>query len=85
MGAPSMNFLRKIFNLVTHRHEQLDEITKLEDRLKDHYNGDLKLALSQAENGNWTLLSREQLEQVKKKEQVQESIQEYMTIFNMYK
>lgn len=85
MGSPSMNFLRKIYNLISHKYEQLDEIKKLEAKLEDRYNGDLQLALNQAENGNWPILTREQLEQVKSKEQVQESIQEYMTIFNMYK
>ena len=46
MGAPSMNFLRKIYNLLSHKYEQLDEIKRLEAKLKDRYNGDLKLALS---------------------------------------
>lgn len=85
MGSPSMNFLRKIYNLISHKYEQLDEIKRVEAKLKDRYNGDLKLALSQAENGNWTGLTEEQLKQVKSKEQVEESIQEYMTMFNMYK
>lgn len=62
MGSPSMNFLRKIFNLISHKYEQLDEIKRLEAKLADRYNGDLKQALSQADNGNWTGLSREQLD-----------------------
>lgn len=70
MGTPSMNFLRKIYNLISHKYEQLDEIKRLEAKLKDRYNGDLKLALSQAENGNWTILTREELELVKSKDQV---------------
>ena len=41
-----MNFIRKIFNLISHKHESLDEIKQLEGKLMEHYNGDLKLALS---------------------------------------
>lgn len=67
MGQPSINFIRKIFNLISFKHEQLDEIKQLEAKLTERYNGDLKLALSQAENGNWTILSREELDLVKSK------------------
>ena len=70
MGQPSINFIRKIFNLISFKHEQLDEIKQLEAKLTERYNGDLKLALSQAENGNWTILSREELDLVKSKKQI---------------
>lgn len=71
MGQPSINFIRKIFNLISFKHEQLDEIKQLEAKLTERYNGDLKLALSQAENGNWTILSREELDLVKSKKQIE--------------
>ena len=53
--------------------------------MEEMYNGDLKLALRQIENGNWSNLSREEIDLLKSKEQIQESIEEYLTIFNMYK
>lgn len=77
-----MNFIRKIFNLISHKHEQLDEIKQLEAKLTERYNGDLTLALSQAENG---FESKEELDLIKSKKQIEDSVKEYMTIFNMYK
>ena len=54
-----MNFLRKIYNLITHKYDQLNEIRKYEEMLQDQYNGDLDLAFSQIENGNFTIISKE--------------------------
>lgn len=63
-----MNFIRKIYNLISHKHEQLDEIKTLESKMEEMYNGDLKLALRQIENGNWSNLSREEIDLLKSKE-----------------
>lgn len=49
------------------------------------YNGDLKLAKSQIDNGNWSNLSRDEIDLLNSKNQIEESIEEYLTIFNMYK
>ena len=32
-GTPSINFLRKIFNIITYKQEQLDEIKKIEKKV----------------------------------------------------
>lgn len=54
----------------------------MEAKLTERYNGDLTLALSQAENG---FESKEELDLIKSKKQIEDSVKEYMTIFNMYK
>lgn len=63
----------------------MDEIKKLESKLGEMYNGDLKLAKSQIDNGNWSNLSRDEIDLLNSKNQIEESIEEYLTIFNMYK
>ena len=62
IGQPSMNFIRKIYNLIAHKQEKLDEISKLEALLNQKYNGDINLAESQIKNGNWSLLTQDQIQ-----------------------
>ena len=85
IGTPSMNFIRKIYNLITHKQEQLEEINHAEKMVEELYNGDLNLAREQVENGNYSEMTRVQLDSIAKKEQIQESLDEYLTIFNIYK
>lgn len=84
-GHPSIDFIRKIYNIITYKQEQLEEIKKIEQKVMIEYNGDLKLALSQYENGNWTLISKEMLAELSKKEQLEESLEEYLSVFKIYK
>ena len=84
-GTPSINFLRKIYNIITYKQERLDEIKKIEEKVRVEYNGDLKLAKSQCQNGNWVLISKEQLDDLDNKDQLEESLKEHMSIFKMYK
>lgn len=74
MGSPSLNFIRKLYNTITYKFEQLEEIKQIEQKLKVNYNGDLELAYNQCKNGNWTLLTEEQLEDYKKKDWLETSI-----------
>ena len=53
--------------------------------MKEKYHGDLKLAEIQIENGNCSVITKEQLLEIKNKPLLQHSIDEYMTIFNIYK
>lgn len=84
-GVPSSNFIRKVYNILIHKHDQLESIKDIEQRLIEHYNGDFNLAYSQCQSGNWTLISKEDLDELSSKQQVIQSIEEHMTIFNMYK
>ena len=36
-------------------------------------------------NGNWTLITKQQLDDLDNKKQLEDSINEYMSIFKMYK
>ena len=41
IGAPSMNFIRKIYNIISHKQDKIEEIKKIEKVLLEEYNGDL--------------------------------------------
>ena len=43
-GTPSLSFIRKIYNILNHKQEQLDEITRNEKLVDETYNGDFALA-----------------------------------------
>ena len=43
-GMPSLSFIRKIYNILNHKQEQLDEITRNEKLVDETYNGDFALA-----------------------------------------
>lgn len=84
MGSPSMNFIRKIYNIIAHKQEKLDQIAAIESLLAQKYGGDLRLAEEQVANGNWTMITQDQITLLKQKEVLQTSINEYQTIFNIY-
>lgn len=85
MGAPSLNFVRKLYNKINYKQEQLEEVRKIEETLQREFNGDLKAAYNQAKNEHWAPISEDQLEELKKKEVLKDSIKDHMAIFNMYK
>ena len=85
VGVPSMNFIKKIFNIISHKQEMLEEIKQTEKTLDELYNGDFSLAMSQVKNGNYSKIDKFQLENLKNKNQIEESLSEYLTIFNIYK
>jgi hypothetical protein len=41
IGTPSLNFIRKIYNIISHKQEKLDELNEIEKILEEEYNGDL--------------------------------------------
>jgi hypothetical protein len=43
-GSPSLNFIRKIYNIIEHKQEKLDEIKRIERLVAEKYNGDVSLA-----------------------------------------
>jgi len=45
-GTPSYAFLRKIYNLMNFKQDQLNEIQQTELKIQDKYGGDIKLAKS---------------------------------------
>ncbi len=40
-GTPSVNFIRKIYNIITYKQEQLEDIKRIEEKIDMEYNGDL--------------------------------------------
>ena len=58
VGSPSLQFIRKIYNLISFKLDKLEEIQEIEHKLQVEYNGDFKLAYSQCQNGNWALISK---------------------------
>ena len=44
-------------------------------KVDEDYNGDFNLAYKQAQNGNWTFLSKDQLDSIKNKEVLIQSIE----------
>ena len=85
MGAPSMNFIRKLYNKINYRQEQLDEIINTEEIVAKEFNGDIDEAFKAVSTGICQSLSSSQLEELKKKEWVETNIQGHIGIFNMYK
>jgi len=59
IGTPSLSFIRKIYNILSHKQEQLDEVLEFETKINEHFNGDFNLAYKNAQNGNWTILSKD--------------------------
>jgi len=84
-GQPSMNFIKKIYNIISYKEEKIEEIKLIENRLKDQFNGDVQLALEQCKNGNYTSISKSELNDVIKKPLIEQSLDEHKTIFNIYK
>lgn len=71
-----MSFIRKIYNIIAHKQERLDKIEKLEEKLSEKFNGDLDLAEKQIKNGNWTLLTKTELDEIRNKPVLQASLNE---------
>jgi len=70
VGVPSMNFIKKIYNLISHKQEKLEMINQTEKILEELYNGDLSLAMSQVNNGNFSKIDKSDLDNLKEKQQI---------------
>jgi len=70
VGVPSMNFIKKIYNLISHKQEKLEMINQTEKILEELYNGDLSLAMSQVNNGNFSKIDKSDLDNLKDKQQI---------------
>jgi hypothetical protein len=70
VGVPSMNFIKKIYNLISHKQEKLELINQTEKILEELYNGDLSLAMSQVNNGNFSKIDKSDLDNLKEKQQI---------------
>ena len=70
VGVPSMNFIKKIYNLNSHKQEKLELINQTEKILEELYNGDLSLAMSQVNNGNFSKIDKSDLDNLKDKQQI---------------
>ena len=70
VGVPSMNFIKKIYNLISHKQEKLELINQTEKVLEELYNGDLSLAMSQVNNGNFSKIDKSDLDNLKDKQQI---------------
>tara|TARA_B110000285_G_scaffold211811_1_gene254843 strand:+ start:468 stop:698 length:231 start_codon:yes stop_codon:yes gene_type:complete len=70
VGVPSMNFIKKIYNLISHKQEKLELINQTEKILEELYNGDLSLAMSQVNNGNFSKIDKSDLDNLKDKQQI---------------
>jgi hypothetical protein len=67
VGVPSMNFIKKIFNIISHKQEKLEQINRTEKVVEEDYNGDLSLAMSQVSNGNFSKIDKSDLDNLKDK------------------
>jgi hypothetical protein len=67
VGVPSMNFIKKIFNIISHKQEKLEQINQTEKVVEEDYNGDLSLAMSQVSNGNFSKIDKSDLDNLKDK------------------
>ena len=67
VGVPSMNFIKKIFNIISHKQERLEKIKHTEKVVVEVYNGDFSLAMSQVNNGNFSKLDKSDLDDFKSK------------------
>ena len=67
VGVPSMNFIKKIFNIISHKQEKLEQINQTEKVVEEDYNGDLSLAMSQVNNGNFSKIDKSDLDNLKDK------------------
>ena len=70
---------------MSHKQEQLDQINSIEKTLKEEYNDDFQMAFSQCQSGKYGLLTKDELDMLPKKKQIQQSLDESQTIFNIYK
>jgi len=70
VGVPSMNFIKKIYNLISHKQEKLEMINQTEKILEELYNGDLSLAMSQVNNGNFSKIDKSDLDNLRDKQQI---------------
>ena len=67
VGVPSMNFIKKIFNIISHKQERLEKIKHTEKVVEEVYNGDFSLAMSQVNNGNFSKIDKSDLDDFKSK------------------
>ena len=61
------------------------EIKKTQEQIKIEFGGDLELAKTNCKNGNWARVTQQQIEDMENRHILEQSIEEYLSIFKMYK
>lgn len=45
-GTPSKGFINKLYNIISYKEDQINDIKEIEQKIAVEYNGDLQLAKS---------------------------------------